>query len=703
MLPIFRLLGASLLALAAAAPYIGEEDGSYYARTASASGAVPGVPASGAPLASFASVLTRFEFGDGGLEGWARASSEPVGEAAEVTNDAGGGFMRVRGQAARVAPLGPAGDGDEAQFPWVDSPLLGQLAATDATYVVLRMRHLVAAREGVLFFRNATAAEAAARDVRHEWPPPPERWESRFPLRADGRFHLYAVPVLPTRFAVPTATAVLAQMRLFPAYAGPQEPGAAAGGGGDALPPELDALGAPLRRAPFLDGTVLIDYVRIVNAPTILRVEGCSPVVDSDAPVVGDFSEDDAPAPTPAPLAPPSALLPPPYRPTVRLGYALNQYFASLREALQRANASTDRALPFASTYNCARGGGDRIVVTGLHFGTAIPRVTVDGQPCRDVVLLAPETALSCVAPPGAGEGVAVAVANGDMPPLADAKPFFSYASGPPAPPRPVVTNVNARAVDVSWVCPQDRWLCMATTGYVLQWRMAVLDDVFVRDTSGKGNADGSPSARAGAVVGVDGGGFVALRPSGAEDPALHPGESASRVHVAAVAADNVLGVGVGRADLDGDGIANDLFLDGVYFEDLSSFQNLTDAEPMLLATRSGASYSYSGEAMARARGAVAPFAGPGGSFVDGVYEPGPSPPALVAPDVAWGPWGGPPGGGAAVLVNQTTASVLGLEQARRYQFRVAALSEPTGLAAAAGAAAGAAGGGGRRAHGTRT
>ena len=199
-----RLLAPALLALAAAAPYIGEEDGSYYARTASAAGAVPGVPASGAPAASFAHVLARFEFDDGGLEGWARASSEAVGQAAEVTNDAGS-FMRVRGEAARAAPLGPrvsAGD-DESQFPWVDSPLLGQLAATDATYVVLRMRHLVAAHEGVLFFRNATSGDAslldaflrnstpdsaAARNVRHEWPPAPARWEQRFPLRADGRF-----------------------------------------------------------------------------------------------------------------------------------------------------------------------------------------------------------------------------------------------------------------------------------------------------------------------------------------------------------------------------------------------------------------------------------------------------------------------------------------------------------------------------------
>jgi hypothetical protein len=61
--------------------------------------------------------------------------------------------------------------------------------------------------------------------------------------------------------------------------------------------------------------------------------------------------------------------------------------------------------------------------------------------------------------------------------------------------------------------------------------------------------------------------------------------------------------VGVGRADLDGDGLANDLYLDGIYFEDLSGAQDATGVEPMLLRTRSGASYSYTREAMARARG----------------------------------------------------------------------------------------------------
>ena len=674
-------LFALLLALAPAAPD-GDADGAdYWARTVSASGAVPGVPAT----SSRAHLLARFEFDDGGLDGWARASPDVAASSAEVQSEARR-YMRVRGQFAAVAPLQSGGDHGAMQHaPWVDSPVLGPFAVTDATFAVVRMRHLFAGFEAVLQFRNSSLVDIDNATG---------SWDVRFSLRADGRFHSYAVPILETRFAVPTVSATLSQMRLYPSVkslAAPLRSNATMAI--NATNPSS----APPFLSPFAVGTVLVDYVRIAQAPSVLRVEGCSPVSSAfDARQRQRWHRDGRPdhiaeadradggaSPLPQPLSP-TDHLPPPYRPTIRRGHALNKYYQSVAEALVRVNSSANAALPFGSTFNCALSGGDRLVISGIHFGVSAPLVWIDGVPCRDVELLSPETALRCITPPGAGVNVGVTVANAAMPVLRDVKPFLSYSTGSQAPQRPLVSNIGARALDVSWLCPQSYWECMATTGYELQWRAAVLDDVEVGDTSGKA----ARSAEAGAVIGVDGGGFVVQRPRGAEDPSLCPGGSASRVHSQAVQNDMIQGVGVGHASLGGDGSADDIILEGIYAADLSLFQNGTDEESLLVSVASGASYSYTAAALARSRGAVAPFASPGGRFIGGAYVSGPAPAALVAPDVAWGPWGSAPGGGTLFVVNQTTTSVLGLEPARRYQFRVASLSETTGLSAAAGAAA---------------
>jgi hypothetical protein len=670
----FTLFLFQLINSTAVAPeiYIGEETGNYYSRVVSSSGSVPGVPAT----ISFDHILTRFEFLDG-LEGFSHAESESKGKVSIVSLRDGAISMRAawRSRIQRETDhtlqcMQNATDSiiscnetreEEilAEFPWIDSPVIGPMTTSDSTYIVIRMRHLVHANEAMIRYRNESLSIAKEMSLRHEWKRP-NYWQVKFPVLADGKYHLYAIPISSTRFAVPTIITEFSQLRVYPAVVSVEN--------GTSYP----------RKDAVYDGTILMDYVRIATAPTILRIEGCSPIIYDNSDVGKMLKETDK--------------LPPVVRPTVRRGYALNQYFHTIDEALLRVNASTDSSLPFACTYNCARRGGDRVVITGLHFGSSTPRVLIDQVPCTNVSFLHEQTSISCITPPGHKRNAIVTISNGDMPVLRDSKPFLSYAQGSVPPPRPVITNINAKAVDVSWVCPQDKWDCMTTTSYIVQWRMAVLDDVTVGDTT---NSDIVP----GAIIGTDAAGFIAERPIGSEDSSLHSGRSSSRIHSQAVQNDMISSVGVGRGDLDGDGLADDLYLDGVYVRDASSdgwstqsqvFDDYGEPIPgpspsqsgFLVDVPSGASYSFTDEALSQTRGAVRPFFDPsisGGTFVNGSYVPPVDRvPKRIAPDISWGPWGQAPGGGFVMVINQTSTTIIGLEQGRRYSFRIAALNEPT-------------------------
>lgn len=652
--------------------YLGEEPGDYYSRVVSSSGSVPGVPAT----ISFDHILTRFEFING-LEGFSHAESESKGKVSIVSLRDNALSIRAawRSRIHRDHTLQCVqNDTDKAltcneareeeilsEFPWIDSPVIGPMVTSDSTYVVIRMRHLVHADEAMIRFRNESLVDANALAVRHEWRRP-NYWQVKFPVRSDGKYHLYAIPIISTRFAVPTNITEFTQLRVYPAIVSVEN---------GRLYPSKDAV---------YDGTILVDYMRIATAPTILRVEGCSPIVADDS-VIGKILQE-------------TDLLPPVTKPTVRRGYALNQYFSTIDNALLRINASVDSSLPFASTYNCARRGGDRIVISGIHFGSSTPKVLIDHIPCTNVLFLNQQTSVSCITPPGHRKNVIVSLSNGDMPVLRDSKPFLSYAIGSKSPPRPVVTNVNAKAVDVSWVCPQDKWDCMTTTSYIVQWRMAVLDDVTVGDTS---NSD----IIAGSIIGTDAAGFIAERPIGSEASALHFGRSSSRVHTHAVQNDMISGVGVGRGDIDGDGLVDDIYLNGEYLRDSSAdgwnaqpqvFDDYGEPIPgpeptysgFLVDVPSGASYSYTNEALSQTRGAVSPYFDPsisGGSFVSGRYvPPADREPKRIAPDISWGPWGKAPGGGFVGSTNQTSTTIIGLEPGRRYSFRISAVNEPTGL-----------------------
>ena len=402
---------------------------------------------------------------------------------------------------------------------FIDSPLMN-VSYSDDCFVVLRMRlgSGGGANPGTaaLSWRQEPGEASSA-------PVPPAynySWPSasthtlQFPTLGDGRFHTYAVPVHPSgrRQPYPSSPPLsLYQMRLQPLLH-PASLSSSSGG-------PTGGLGAP-------QGTIELDFVRLVQAPTILRVEGCSPVqlweAAGSSSGGGLVQQDYTPTP----------LLQPPYRASRRAPYALNLYYATPSAALTNSGASADSSLPWAATYNCARAGGDRVTITGLHFGAATPpAITVGGQPCTNVTLEVPDRVASCTLPPlaalgasggasgaAAGWGVPVTLANGDMQVLFDSKPLLRYAAPPPPPARPpVVTNVASHSLSLGWEppSPQHRWAAMTITGYLVSWRGAVLDDASAASGSGGGGSDAGEGA-VGRVSGAGLEGDVAERSSAA-------------------------------------------------------------------------------------------------------------------------------------------------------------------------------------------
>ncbi|KAF4129584.1 Bacterial lectin [Phytophthora infestans] len=146
--------------------------------------------------------------------------------------------------------------------------------------------------------------------------------------------------------------------------------------------------------------------------------------------------------------------------------------------------------LPRASTYNCAREGGELVSISGKHFGTADAVVSIDGVECLDVVHVVPEVELQCRLPPAASNWLknptypsVVRVHNGRLLRLFDEIPLLSYAAPVSSPTEPIISNVASHAIDVNWNAPTDVWESMTVTGYRVAWKRCA-DDSFSLDQS---------------------------------------------------------------------------------------------------------------------------------------------------------------------------------------------------------------------------
>lgn len=580
------------------------------------------MPVSG--QSSRSSILTSFEFLLD-ADGWDKVYGGSSGSSATITHDSATGTVLVRANTVR----------DSRTAAWLDSPPM-QAVTDDSTYVVIRMRHTGTADAGVLWLRTASSAPSTDALTGNSSTFSPVEWllpplgqpfiNKSFDVVANAKYRLYAIPIADVRAAFANSTRVVTQLRLFPALKRWPAGSVAGTQGRPAAPPPLSNLSTELLLKdyqPAYDTNVLIDYIRIVTAPTVYAVSGCG----------------------------------------------LDQYFTSAPNVLRRERGQWaamrlptppplqgyDRVLsPFVRTMNCHAGGGDVITVRGRHFGTldggSVPIVLVHGQPCTNVTWIDGEDreeqgvqAVTCTVPPrphalhaaslpaypesdpfaDPSDTVLVTLRHAQQSILADAKPFLRYVSPPRAPTAaPVVTNLASRSVDVVWEPPADPWHAATVTAYILEWRQAVLDDPTVNNTSpgceaimGGPGAPGGLSAvpATGQVSGRDSAGWYAdLPPFVGSQADWSRGTNGVRVYVEEVIAH-----------------------------------------------------------------------GPHPAMIPGVHTV-PGRLSLAASSLVWGVWGeGSLGGGRAVTGNVTQAVLRGLDPAARYQFRIAAVADrrPSGPA----------------------
>lgn len=175
----------------------------------------------------------------------------------------------------------------------------------------------------------------------------------------------------------------------------------------------------------------------------------------------------------------------------------IDQYFTALTDLEPRCNCSDRETLtndflasytrecdpmpdmPVASTYNCARSGGEVLSISGRHFGVSDAIVTIDGVECQDVVHVEPEVELQCRLPPASSDWrmhqafpSRVRVQLGALPEIFDDVTRLAFAAPvrtPLAP--PVLSNVAAHALDVNWKAPASLWDAMTVTGYRIAWK----------------------------------------------------------------------------------------------------------------------------------------------------------------------------------------------------------------------------------------
>lgn len=205
----------------------------------------------------------------------------------------------------------------------------------------------------------------------------------------------------------------------------------------------------------------LIDFIRTVKRPEILRVTGCLDLFYNSSSL--DTSEASY---------------------FVMPEQVLVNGFLPLRYYCLPLNRSTANTYQYATTYNCPAEGGVNIKISGHNFGghervfigsnecPVISRVDIGGPKGegREVV-----SEIQCALPPAASTSTSllstVRVQSGVLPKLFDDFEGLQYAKYPQRPSVPLVTNVGTCRMDLVWSAPLDALDAMIVTGYVITWR----------------------------------------------------------------------------------------------------------------------------------------------------------------------------------------------------------------------------------------
>ncbi|GBG34626.1 Hypothetical Protein FCC1311_108482 [Hondaea fermentalgiana] len=410
---------------------------------------------------------------DDDLDGWAQSTWEEMG--AQVYAE--GGEMRGRVQRA-------------GQVPRFDSPLF-RANASDKLTVVMRVKYGGQRERGARVDVRLLGSESTVEDFQSLPRPfgggaatiasvPFD--EEVFP---DGRYAIIKAPIHEY------VNGTVVQLRIFPIQFDPE-----------------NTIVEPW-------GTFDIDWIRLVEAPTITKVEGCLNKYFDEAPeplhpslmsqrsedgeyVFRGGSEDGVNNVTIKAIA------------SNGDGHLLHK-----SSFLQESPES-----PYATTFNCPRQGPQtRIRITGRNLGDyatiAAPieatldaqvaeeanapggtlqkwdTVTINGQICADVVMLEVERMIECTLPSTAAtnglDRVPVTVQQPDYRCLEDSKPYLSYMVPAPQPlAAPEVANLGSRGLDLTWSAPSDPWDAATVTGYVVLVYEEPLDPFFKDNAPGR-------------------------------------------------------------------------------------------------------------------------------------------------------------------------------------------------------------------------
>lgn len=106
----------------------------------------------------------------------------------------------------------------------------------------------------------------------------------------------------------------------------------------------------------------------------------------------------------------------------------------------------------YTRTYNCLKTGGEIITIKGKYLGNENSRVLLGDYECLNVVTLVADEIIQCTVPPGIGENLTVRVLNGeDYDVIGNLTKGFSYQHNILNLTKPLIFNINAKAVDVKW------------------------------------------------------------------------------------------------------------------------------------------------------------------------------------------------------------------------------------------------------------
>ncbi|GMF27575.1 unnamed protein product [Phytophthora lilii] len=351
---------------------------------------------------------------DDGRNGWGQSTSLEMG----VEVDAGDGRLR-----------GVVLNSGDPKLAFVDSPELHvYIGADERDYLVFRMKYLGQCDLAMVSLERSPS-EATV------WPDADPRMMNE-PIRIPFKLHnnaleqddLYFIPIWKH------VTGIIRRVRFHPCVS----------------------------RNAITGQSFSIDWVAFTKAPVVTKVRGCIDKYFDDDDVPGSSNDDKI----------------------AHLNCTEDQRWTNGFHHSSSAVCSA-MALPRASTYNCVREGGELISISGKHFGTSDAVVTIDGVECLDIVHVVPEVELQCRLPAAAPEWLAnplypsiVRVYHGRLLQLFDEVPLLAYAAPVGAPPRPIISNVAAHALDVNWQAPDDVWVSMTVTGYRVAWKNCA-DDTF--------------------------------------------------------------------------------------------------------------------------------------------------------------------------------------------------------------------------------